>query len=340
VDNYLSRMNPAKCSLDLYANFLIANQNRYSGLELERVTPVVDMSHDSVTRFLANSNFVPSELWKVSEPLVKREEGYLVGDDTLLDKRYSRHNEWARVQYSGASHGLVNGICLVNLLWTNLSDEDNAKIVPVDYRVYDLKKGDTGPDAKTKNDHFRDMLDEAKTRGFKPECVLMDSWYGSIENMKHIVKMGWRFMTNLKSNRQVSVEQGSYIPVENLNFEGGLVKEVWLKEFGKVLVFRLVDQDGGTMHIATHDLSMTDPEKFRGHWKPRWRIEEFHRGIKQTAGVAKCYATRAASQKTHILAAFIAFIRMEVRRLKDAVWWYEQKASITRYATARFLATA
>src|SRR5262252_4714812 len=178
-------MNPAKCSLDLYANFLIANQNRYSGLELERVTPVADMSHDSVTRFLAKSNFVPSELWKVSEPLVKREEGYLVGDDTLLDKRYSRHNELARIQYSGASHRLVNGICLVNLLWTNADGEDGAKIVPVDYRVYDLKKGDTRPDAKTKNDHFRDMLDEAKSRGFKPKFVLMDSWYGSVENMKH-----------------------------------------------------------------------------------------------------------------------------------------------------------
>jgi len=333
-------MNPAKCSLDLYANFLIANHNRYSGLELERVTPVANMAHDSVTRFLARSNYTSADLWGAVMPLVNREEGYLVCDDTLLNKQYSRHNELARMQYSGVKHGLANGICLVNLLWTNPRGDEVSEIVPVDYRIYDMKKDDQDPAKKTKNDHFRDMLDEAKTRGFKPKYVLMDSWYGSVENMKHIVRMGWNFMTNLKSNRQVSVEKGKYVAVKDLDFGGASAKKVWLKEFGWVLVLRIVDKDGDTMHIATHDLTLTDADAFRHHWLQRWRIEEFHRGIKQTAGVEKCYATRAASQKTHIFAAFIAFLRMEVRRLKECISWYEQKASITRYATANFLATA
>lgn len=340
METYASGMNPAKCSLNLYANFLIANQNRYSGLELERVTPVSGMSHDSVTRFLARSDYTSADLWSVVEPLIKREGGYLICDDTLLNKQYSRHNELARVQYSGAEHGLVNGICLVNLLWTNLRDDDVSEIVPVDYRIYDKKKEDKGPEAKTKNDHFRDMLDVAKDRKIKPNFVMMDSWYGSAENLKHIASLGWNFMTNLKSNRQVSVEKGAYIAVTDLDFGAGNVRQVWLKEFGKVQVFRLVDKNGDTAYIATNDLSLTDEDEFRRHWLQRWRIEEFHRGIKQTAGVEKCYATRAASQRTHIFAAIIAFIRLEVRRLKECISWYEQKASITRYATARYLATA
>jgi hypothetical protein len=130
------------------------------------------------------------------------------------------------------------------------------------------------------------------------------------------------------------------VAVSDLDFGGAAVRKVWLKEFGEVLVFRLVDKNGDTMHIATNDLTMTDEDAFRHHWLQRWRVEEFHRGIKQTAGIEKCYATRAASQKTHIFAAFIAFVRLEIRRLKDCVSWYEQKASITRYATANFLATA
>lgn len=124
-------MQYQKCSLQLYTSFLIGNQNRYSGVELSRVLPSKDMSHDSVTRWLTDSSYTPSDLWKHVKPLVSLETGYLVGDDSLLSKKYSRENELAKKQYSGNAHGLVNGICLVNLLWTA-----GKEYVPVDYRVY------------------------------------------------------------------------------------------------------------------------------------------------------------------------------------------------------------
>jgi len=66
-------------------------------------------------------------------------------------------------------------------------------------------------------------------------------------------------------------------------------------------------------------------------------VEEFHRGIKQTTGIEKCYSTLASSQKTHIFASFIAFIKLEVRRLKEHISWYEQKAIIGRYAVTNYL---
>ena len=169
-------MQRQKCSLDLYTNFLISNQNRYSGAELERVTPVLDMHHDAVSRWLAGSTYTPSDLWNQVKMIVRKDSGYLVCDDSLLDKRFSRRNELAKVQYSGNEHGIVNGISLVNLLWTDLEE-----IIPVDYRIYDKARDD-----KTKNDHFQDMLDRAKKRLFSPLYVLMDAWYGSIENLKHI----------------------------------------------------------------------------------------------------------------------------------------------------------
>src|SRR3990170_5852553 len=52
-------MQKQKCSLKLYTNFLIANHNRYSGLELSKVSLVEDMCHDAVSRWLATSNFTP-----------------------------------------------------------------------------------------------------------------------------------------------------------------------------------------------------------------------------------------------------------------------------------------
>jgi len=109
-------MQYQECSLQLYTSFLIGNQNRYSGVELSKVFTGKDMEHDLVTRWLADSKYTPSDLWKQVKPLVSMEKGYLVGDDSLLSKKYSRENELARKQYSGNAHGLQNGICLVNLL--------------------------------------------------------------------------------------------------------------------------------------------------------------------------------------------------------------------------------
>lgn len=319
-------MQHQKCSLELYTNFLIANQNRYSGVELSKNIPT--LSHDHITRWLAHGKYAPGDLWKHVQPLVVQEQGYVVGDDSLVSKKFSRENELARFQYSGNAHGLQNGICLVNLLWTN-----GEAYIPVDYRIYQKENDD-----KTKNDHFQDMLKKAKKRGFKPHFVLMDSWYGSVENLKLITKeLSWNFICNLKSNRKVCVTKGLYVSVSDLPLADKQVRKVWLKDYGYVLVCKLADKDGGITYLATNDLHLTDYETYREHFNHRWVIEEFHRGLKQTTGIEKCYATTAAAQKTHIFASFLAFVKLESARIKERVSWYEQKAIIGRVATTAYL---
>ena len=86
---------------------------------------------------------------------------------------------------------------MITLLWT-----DGDRNLPCDYRIYDRPN-----DAKTKNDHFGDMLQVAKERGFNPECVLFDGWYSSLENLKLIRKLGWSWLTRLKSNRHVNLDR-------------------------------------------------------------------------------------------------------------------------------------
>lgn len=310
----------------MYTSFLISNQNRYSGVELSKT--VRELSHDNVTRWLAESSYTPSDLWKHSRPLVNLESGYLVGDDSLLDKKFSRENQLARKHWSGNEHGVRNGICLVNLLWT-----EDDEFVPVDYRIYGKERDD-----KTKNNHFQDMLRKAKRRGFKPYYVLMDAWYGSVDNLKLISKeLNWNFICSLKSNRKVSVTKGIYVSASGLALTNKQVRKVWLKEYGYVLVCKIADKNGGITYLATNDLTLIDYDSFIGHFDRRWKIEEFHRGLKQTTGIEKCYATRASAQRTHIFASFVAFVTLETSRLKEKISWYEQKAIISRGAATAYL---
>jgi putative transposase len=322
-------MPKQKCSLKMYSYFLMANQNRYSGVELSKVAPK-NISHDTVSRWLSDSHFTPSDLWSDVKRFIDVKTGYLIGDDTLLEKKYSQFNELAKVQYSGNLHHVTNGISLVNLLWTG---DQGEEYVPVDYRVYQKENDD-----RTKNDHFRDMLKRAKKRGFKPIYVLIDAWYASRDNLKLIAKeLKWKFVCNLASNRQVSVTKNIYVSLADLDLAEKQVKRVWLKEYGFVLVSKTVDKKGDVRYLATNDLTLTDYDDLIDHHEQRWQIEEFHRGIKQTTGLAKCYSTLAASQKTHIFASMTAFVRLEKNRLKEKISWYEQKAMIGRSATLNYL---
>lgn len=317
-------MQKQKCSLSLYSSFLIGNQNRYSGAELSKTAG--GMAHDAVSRWLSRFSFRPQELWNQVKGLVDLKSGYLVVDDTTLNKQYSKENELAKLQYSGDEHGLINGINLVNLLWTDLNE-----CVPVDYRIYQK-----GIDGKTKNDLFVELLKKALKRGFSPACILFDAWYSSIENLKFIRSQGLKFICNLKSNRIISCQRVP-MALSDLPLANKQVRKVWLKAFGHILVCKVVAKNGDITYLATNDLSLTDYDEFTGRFKQRWNIEEFHRGIKQTTGIEKCYSIKAQSQKTHIFAAFVAFIRLEAVRISKQISWYEQKARIARFATANYL---
>jgi hypothetical protein len=47
--------------------------------------------------------------------VVQVDEGYLVFDDTAIDRDFSQRTELVRRQYSGNAHGLIKGIGVVTL---------------------------------------------------------------------------------------------------------------------------------------------------------------------------------------------------------------------------------
>ena len=242
-------INTSKCTGLDYINFLIAASNIYSCTEAARCYPSISNSpsHDCFTRLLQKQPSDTEPLWNEVRKFVTLKEGFLIVDDTVLDKPYSEKIGFVRYQWSGKHHRTVKGIGLVTLLWT-----DGTKILPIDFRIYDIDQ-----DEKTKNDHFRDMLDKAKERGFKPKYVLFDTWYASIKNLKSIRKKQWHFLTRLKSNRLVNPDNTKNIPVEEVEVPSqGIV--VHLQEYGFIKVFRIVPTDGDTQYWATDLLDMDE----------------------------------------------------------------------------------
>ncbi len=322
-------MSHSKCSLDLYTKFLIANHNKYSGVELSK-TSSNPLAHDSVSRWLRDEDFTSKDLWLHVKDMVNKEQGYLIGDDSVLDKRFSRKNELVGRHWSGNEHRLICGIDLVNLLWTA-----GEECIPIDYRIYQSEE----KKSKTKNEYFREMLATAKSLCFKPLYILADCWYGSVENMKFIDKQGWKFIFGAKENRQVSITKNIYVLISNLDWSKTLIQKVWLKEYGYVIAAKIVVKNGDVRYVVTNDLSLTDIDTLKNHNDHRWNIETFHRGIKQTTGIENCYSILEKSQRNHIFASFVTFLKLEYTRLHDGISWYEQKAIYARMGT-RFAMSA
>jgi len=320
-------INPPKCTALDYINFLIAASTVYSCTEAARCysSLVNAPSHDCFTRLLQNQSSDTDSLWNEVRKFVTPKEGYMIVDDTVLDKPYSEKMGFVRYQWSGKHHRTVKGIGLVTLVWT-----DGTTVVPIDFRIYNIDEDD-----KTKNDHFLDMLDKAEERGFNPKFVLFDTWYASVKNLKALRKKEWHFLTRLKTNRLVNPDNKRNVPLETVDIPPkGLV--VHLKAYGFVKVFRIVSKDGDTQHWVT-DVQDMDESKREELAKKSWKIEEYHRGIKQFCGVEKCQARKEESQRAHIMFSLRAFLRLELQRIKSGISWFESAIKIRRVAVTAYL---
>lgn len=319
-------MNKPKCSEYLYVQFLIATQKNFTCTELSKVSPENTMAHDAATRMLSREKLTPSILWKNTKHCVDPNSGYLIVDDSLLEKPSSKHTDLVHWQYSGARHDTMPGIGLVNLLWTN----DLGWHIPVDFRIYDKPT-----DGKTKNDHFQDMIKLAHHRGLKPEYVLFDTWYASVKNLKCLDRLEFKWITQLPKDRIVSTAPKEYYRLDKLDIPKQGLK-VHLKAYGFIKVFKKVSKERGIEYFATNDinLTMSDVERI---YSRRWKVEEYHQGLKQQCGIAKCQARKQRSLRNHIWCSIHAFVSLEIHRINTGTTWQEAKLSITREAIYKYL---
>jgi hypothetical protein len=321
-------MNPPKCSDEDYINFVIASPRQVSATEAAKVQSQEKNApaHDAFTRLLHRLEPDAATLWHESRSQLSLTQGILVIDDSTLDKPYAKKMDLVTRHWSGKHHAVVSGINLITLLWT-----EGDRHVPVDYRIFDKKK-----DKLSKNDHFQEMLKEAHTRGFQPQCVVFDSWYSGLENLKLIRSFDWIWLTRLKSNRKVNPDREGLRPVSEVEI-GASGRVVWLEGYGLVRVFKIVATDGDIELWATNHLEMGDLERVK--WAAfAWTIENYHRGLKQFCLIERAQVRSRRAWRNHIGLCLRAFLRMESHCYHKGISWFEAKVSIIREAVRNYIA--
>jgi hypothetical protein len=321
-------MTTAKVQPEDYIQFLLGSPVQFTCTEAARVQPPKPdpPAHDAFTRLLTHLQPDPEQLWIEARPHIRPDDGILVLDDSTLDKPFARKIALVGWHWSGKQHAVVKGINLLTLMWT-----DGDRHVPCDYRLYDKAH-----DGHSKNDLFAQQLCAAKQRGLNPRCVCFDSWYSGLDNLKLIRTLGWTWLCRLKCNRKVRVDFGSPQAIRTVEIaEQGRV--VHLPGYGSIRVFRVVATNGDTDYWASSDVQMDALRRLQ-YGEFCWRIEEYHRGIKQFCGVERCQARRAEAQRNHIGLSLRAFLRLECHCFALGISWFQAKWDVIRNAVRTYLA--
>ena len=196
-----------------YVEYLICTIGNYTSSHLAE--HLDEVSHDVVIDYLRSEHLTARNLWELVFGLDQdRPEAFMLVDDSVQDKRYSQFIELVKLQYSGAEHGLVRGIGIVNLVH---STGDKQDFYPIDYRTL---RDAADQDGKNKNEHFSEMVINAVyAKKIKAKRILFDSWYASAENLKLVHRLGLIFFTTLKSNRMVNLSKvGGWVHLDEIDW--------------------------------------------------------------------------------------------------------------------------
>jgi putative transposase len=275
------------------------------------------VSHDQLTRMLQGVWSGHILLNLALRALFTVAGGYLLVDDTVVEKPYARLLGEAAWVWSSKQRKVVFGISLVLLVWT-----DGQVRIPLAFRLW--HKG-----GASKFDLALELLSYARNRlRCKPQFVLFDSWYPSKKLLKRLGDYGWYFVCQLKKNRRFEGRPlVRYLQQPYWQATGFLSGDL------KVFVVRYRRK-----YYATNRLSLSAKE-VRTLYRKRQEVEEVIRVLKSQVSLEACQAgyrrscdkkplPQEGAQEHHIALCLVAYLIVERERLDRGGTWRQRKRQL------------
>jgi DDE superfamily endonuclease len=332
-----------KALLDLYTDYLISSFRLTTATGMAHLLNDA-LSHDKITRFLSAREFTSADLWQIVKPMVRQVESadaVLIIDDSIEEKPYTDENALICWHFDHTKNHSVKGINFLTALYQvgDISLPVAFDLVTKTEMVIDKKSGNARRHSTlTKNDRFKSLLQACLQNQLAFHYVLNDAWYASADNMKFVVqRLKKAFIMPLKSNRKVALSQaakrrGQYQAVEALVLEAGSVQQIYVEEVSFPLlltkqVFINEDRSTGTLYLVTNEMTL-DADSMTGLYQKRWKVEEYHKSLKQNASLAKSPTRTTTTQRNHFFASVCAFVKLETLRRKTKLNHFALKSKL------------
>lgn len=271
---------------------------------------IVKTSHDNLSRILKDPKLQWQTLLRalVLRIFGKLSDGWLIIDDTVIDKSFSRIIENLSWVYCSKKQRSVLGLNLVLLCWSN------RKItIPLAFKIW--KKGGK----KSKFDLALELLAYARNiLKIQPEYVTFDSWYASKKMLARLKKYQWIFYSQLKKNRIFNgLQVRQFKSTRYWTAQGSI--------FGDFQVL-VVKHDG--KYFVTNNLDTTKRELL-ACYKTRWAIETVFRVLHNKLGLGHCQSRSSQSQTAHFTLCLMSLLILERTKLETFKTHYQLRREFT-----------
>lgn len=280
----------------------------------EAMAVIAKVSGDKLCRILKEKTVAMRDLIDLSKKVLVGKK-YLVIDDTIIEKIYSKIIEGACDNYDSSNGSTYRSLCSITAVLT-----DGKTVIPIDQELW-LSAEFTQGEYKKKWEIAHEII--ARIRAEIPIYMLIaDGLYATENMLKKCLSLGILFEMRFHSNRVIEYKGNkvSIRELKDLELKGRRSARTKLGIWkGMTLHFTSVKRISKTgritivYQVSNFKASAREHSQIYGF---RWGIEKFFRTAKQHLGLNHCQAQSRIAQENHIMNVFFAYTLLQIERKK------------------------
>ena len=132
--------------------------------------------------------------------------------------------------------------------------------------------------------------------------------------------------------------KGKWSSIDSIDLENNIVREIYIQgiEYPFYVckqVFKNEDDSTGKIFLCSNDSKLNFKDMTTIYHK-RWKVEEFHKSLKQNASISKSPTKTVRTQSNHFFASLCAYIKLEKLKSKLKIGHFKIKEKIYTIALA------
>ena len=302
----------------IYITGLILLDRRQNGTRISNWLPA--RAHDAINRLL--------RIHKVSTRAMMRAvigwgkqlgKGYLIIDDVVVNKPFSKENRWVGWTYSTSEKRKVRGFHVVVLMWCC-----GEWRIPVAFRLWRPRQHCQSKRYRTKLQLAWEMIVEVYQTGLPIDYIVFDTFYtaGWITKKINRLKLKWvgvlhpRTTICYKNQHWSAASLGKRLKLKWRACLQLRARSIiaYSPRYGTLRLVVTRNRHGNVEVIATNDLG-SNLTTIVMRKRSRWSIETLFRDAKQFSGLSACQCRVDQALVRHVAFVLIAFIIFQHLRL-------------------------
>ena len=320
---------PAKALLcvAVYVSGLVALEKKQTQSRIAKTIGYV--THDALNRLADELPMLCTQMTVGTISLITGiyEPGYIILDDTVVPKPFSRFVAGTYVDYDHTQKRHVRCHRIVVVIWTN-----GAIYIPVAFAFWHHR--DFVSRYRTKNQIARILIHYVVRHHIPFSYLTFDNWYAAKQNLRFFDKLDIKFVTRLRknswiiheadANRKQKVQKLAKYECHYYHSLEFYVRRFKVKypRFGTgylaIVKNDKHEEPGRTKYLFTNDPSLTNREMVL-RYRSRWHVEIFFKNCKQYFGLAACQAQMMPQVILHVRMVFLAYVLTQLLMADDSI---------------------